>query len=65
MISSVTKIYLLNDDGTQSSVFADQYKVVWQNGDQWFVPHDNANSHYKEIQDWIAAGNSVVDPNAE
>lgn len=62
MISSVTKIYLVNNDGTQSSTFADQYKVVWSNGEEWFVPHDNNNSHYKEILDWVAAGNTITDP---
>jgi len=29
------------------------------------VPLDTANTDYQAIQDWIAAGNSVVDPNAE
>jgi len=61
MISSVTKIYLTNDDGTQSSTFANQYKVVWQNGEEWFVPLDPANTDYQAIQEWVQEGNTVID----
>jgi arginyl-tRNA synthetase len=58
MISSVTKIYFTNDDGTQSSTFANQYKVVWESGEEWFVPVDLTNTHYQQIQEWIAEGNT-------
>lgn len=55
-IVSVTKEY---DD----SVFINTYKVVYNTDQECFVPLDTANTDYQEIQAWIAAGNSVVDPN--
>ena len=55
--TSVTKLYGIENE-------FEQYVVV-ENGITKFVPLDTANSDYQAIQDWIAAGNSVVDPNAE
>ena len=53
MISTVEKIYL---EGVFTS-----YKVTYTDGTEWSVPHDTANRHYQAIQEWIAAGNSVID----
>ena len=58
MITTVTKIYDID------SVHYG-YKLDYDNGTSFYVPLDTSNRHYQEIQDWIAAGNSVVDPNAE
>jgi len=55
--TSVTKLYGIENE-------FEQYVVV-ENGITKFVPLDPANTDYQAIQDWIAAGNSVVDPNAE
>ena len=56
MINTVEKNYFEN-------VFV-SYKVTYSDNTISFVPLDEANSDYQAIQDWIAAGNSVVDPNA-
>jgi len=56
-ITSVTICYDLNNNQTN-------YSVVTSNGN-YAVPLDPANTDYQAIQEWIAAGNSVVDPNAE
>ena len=55
MISTVEKIY--NVITNQFS----NYKVTYQNGDFKFVPLDEANTDYQEIQQWIAEGNTVID----
>jgi hypothetical protein len=60
MISTVEKVYSINEDGTNLG-FANQYKVVFQNGITSFVPHDEANTDYQAIQEWISAGNTVID----
>ena len=57
MITEVTKQYDYN--GTFCS-----YGMI-RDGVQSAVPLDPANTDYQAIQDWIAAGNSVIDPNAE
>ena len=59
MISSVTKIY---DTLLSNQV---SYEITWSDNTKTVVPHDTANSDYQAIQEWIADGNSVVDPNAE
>jgi len=53
MISTVEKIY---SDGEWSS-----YKMTLSNGEVWTVPLDPANKDYQAIQEWIAAGNTVID----
>ena len=55
MINTVKKIYdpLTN----QSNV----YKITYQNGSVKSVPNDPANTDYQAIQEWIAAGNTVID----
>ena len=50
--TSVTKIYLDN-------TFIN-YKIV-ENGTTSFVPLDEANTDYQEIQTWIADGGTVID----
>ena len=58
MIDSVEKFY-----HPISNEF-DCYKMT-KNSVVYYVPLDTANRDYQAIQDWIAAGNSVIDPNAE
>jgi len=60
MIDTVTKNY----DGITNEFCSYQVTYVGTNRVK-SVPLDTANSDYQAIQDWIAAGNSVVDPNAE
>ena len=58
MINTVTKNYFENEFVS--------YQVTYVNSNrEKSVPLDPANTDYQAIQDWIAAGNSVVDPNAE
>jgi uncharacterized pyridoxamine 5'-phosphate oxidase family protein len=54
MINTVEKIYNLNNT-------FELYKVVYENNKVKFVPLDEANTDYQAIQEWIAAGNSVID----
>ena len=28
-------------------------------GEKWHIPLDPANRHYQEIQEWVAAGNTI------
>ena len=64
MIDTVTKIYLTDEDGIKLG-FANQYKVVYQNGITSFVPHDEANKDYQAIQEWAAIeGNNIIDNGA-
>ncbi len=60
MISTVEKVYSINDDGLNLG-FANQYKVVYENGITSFVPLDEANIDYQAIQEWIADGGTVID----
>jgi len=59
MFSTVKKVYIPN---TNTLAY---YECVLTDGSKMGVPLDAANTDYQEIQDWIADGNSVVDPNAE
>ena len=64
MISTVEKVYSINDDGLNLG-FANQYKVVYENGITSFVPHDEANTDYQAIQEWAAIeGNNIIDNGA-
>tara|TARA_A100001201_G_scaffold132520_1_gene119148 strand:- start:292 stop:486 length:195 start_codon:yes stop_codon:yes gene_type:complete len=64
MINTVTKTYLTDEDGTNLG-FANQYKVVYQNGITSFVPHDPDNADYQAIQEWAKIeGNNIIDPGA-
>ena len=57
MITSVTKQY---DDFDANEVVG---YVMVKDGKTSFVPNKTANQDYQAIQNWIADGNSVVDPN--
>tara|TARA_A100001391_G_scaffold113665_1_gene76489 strand:- start:218 stop:400 length:183 start_codon:yes stop_codon:yes gene_type:complete len=37
------------------------YQVTYDNGQISFVPINEANRHYQEIQQWIADGGTVID----
>lgn len=54
MIQSVEKIY-------KGSIFTNHYKVTFEDGTISFVPHNEKNRHYIEIQEWISEGNTVID----
>ena len=56
MISAVEKEYINNNDFC--------YIVTFQDGTKWSVPHNEANRHYQEILEWVAAGNTITDPGA-
>ena len=34
-------------------------------GTEMFIPLDPANTDYQAIQEWVAEGNTITDPNAE
>jgi hypothetical protein len=61
MITSVEKIYYLNDDDTKTNFFSNVYKVIFANGIISNVPLDPANTDYQAIQEWIAEGGVVID----
>ena len=61
MIDTVEKIYETNDNETLTNNVSNIYKVVYQNGITSFVPHDEANTDYQAIQEWIADGGTVID----
>lgn len=52
MIQSVEKIYYKDEFN---------YKVIYTNGKEWVVPHNEANRHYQEIIEWVAEGNTITD----
>ena len=56
MIQSVEKIYLNNLDGVSFN-----YKLTYTDGTVWSVPVSEDNRHYKEIQEWIEDGGTVID----
>jgi len=54
MINTVTKNYFNN-------IFSG-YKLTYTDSDlEFFVPLDEANKDYQAIQEWISAGNTVID----
>jgi len=55
MINTVEKNYSTTNTSSYN------FKVTNQDGTIMFVPNDEANTDYQEIQEWIAAGNSVID----
>ena len=57
MINTVEKIY----ETVPVVSFANIYKVTYSNGVIKFVPLDEANTDYQAIQQWISAGNTVID----
>ena len=63
MINTVEKIYLKKGLETDTQVI--NYKLTYNNGEVYFVPHDEANRHYQEIQEWAKIeGNNIIDPGA-
>jgi hypothetical protein len=54
MINQVEKIYNWENNFIN-------YKVTYDNGKISFVPLDEANTDYQEIQQWISEGNTVID----
>ncbi len=53
--NTVEKQY--NEDGSNFL----NYKVTLDNGRILYVPLDETNKEYKEIQQWILEGNTVID----
>jgi len=53
MISTVLKNYYLGEFVS--------YQVTHDDGKVWSVPHDEANTDYQAIQEWISEGNTVID----
>ena len=53
MINTVEKIYSVSEFVS--------YKMTLTNGQLWYVPLDTANTDYQAIQEWISAGNTVID----
>ena len=54
MIDTVEKTYYEN-------TWTNEYKVIYLDGTLSTVPHDENNRHYQAIQEWISAGNAVID----
>ena len=54
MINTVEKIYLMNE-------FSNNYKIVYSDNSEVFVPHNEENRHYQEILEWVAEGNTITD----
>ena len=61
MINTVEKLYVIDIDGNLTNEFSSQYKVTYSNGVVSFVPHQEANTDYQAIQEWIADGGTVID----
>ena len=53
MINTVEKIYSVSEFVS--------YKMTLSDGKIWNVPLDEANTDYQAIQEWISAGNTVID----
>mgnify|MGYP003657001966 FL=1 len=60
MIKSVTKIWSYNRDTEQNDILG-SYKMILQDDKIKFVPLDEANSDYQEIQKWVADGNTIAE----
>ena len=57
MINTVEKNYVNNK--------FENYKMTLINNEVYFVPLDEANTDYQEIQKWAAIeGNNIIDPGA-
>ena len=58
MINTIEKIYNWENNFIN-------YKVTYVDGKISFVPLDEANTDYQEIQEWAAIeGNNIIDPGA-
>jgi antitoxin component YwqK of YwqJK toxin-antitoxin module len=60
MISTVKKIYLETPNGEEHII----YKLTYENGEIWDVPHSEDNRHYQEILEWVENGGVIVDNGA-
>ena len=47
--------YLKNQEGENSEI------KVTIDGKEMYIPLDTDNRHYQAIQEWISAGNTVID----
>ena len=57
MINSVEKVYVEGN--------FENYRVTFSDGKISNVPHNTANRHYQEIQEWAKIeGNNIIDPGA-
>jgi len=57
-IVSVEKIYFTDN-------ICRTYKIVYDTDKECFVPLDEANTDFQEIQEWAAIeGNNITDPGA-
>ena len=54
----ITNVYNIKDNVTNEIV---GYKMVLNNGKEYGVPLDEANTDYQAIQKWIADGGTVID----
>jgi hypothetical protein len=54
----ITNVYNIKDNVTNEIV---GYKMVLNNGKEYGVPLDEANTDYQAIQTWIADGGTVID----
>jgi len=57
MIQTVEKNYIDKE--------FENYKVTLTNNTIVWVPHNEANRHYQEILEWVAAGNTITDSGGE
>ena len=55
MINTVEKIYNPYTNNFEN------YKIIYNNGKISNVPLDETNTDYQAIQEWISAGNTVID----
>jgi hypothetical protein len=53
MINTITKNYLRGEFVS--------YKMILDNGKEFSVPLEPANSDYQAIQEWIKEGGTVID----
>ena len=53
MINTVEKIYFMGEFSS--------YRVTFENNIISSVPHEEANTDYQVIQEWIADGGTVID----
>ena len=49
----ITSAQYLQDEGVNNCI-----KLV-SNGKTYYVPLDTSNTHYQEIQEWVAEGNTI------
>jgi len=55
MIQTVKKIH----DTRTDSVDENYLMLYYSDGTEWCVPKNEDNRHYREIQKWVAEGNTI------